>query len=478
MFTLLRIHLRFLLSLIAVLAVVIASFVGPASAQAHHHRAHATDGKQGIAKGHLGTGRPVRHPEFTPLAALAARIQQLGDSRYASSFAGTQLTDHAKVLDLYVVPKHDRAFLHAVAAANRRGLPYTIKTVSRSYATQKAAMRWITTHWAALKRQGILLNSWAPSPAYDAVLAALQKPARPQLAQLQHTLVRLRQGYLAKRRLQLTGGMSVTASTYIPVVAAVLNAEAPRPGAIVVSHVFETPFHVANGSADNSPFFGGDLIFYTLNNTIGCTSNFSVNLDSNTTVDYVVTAGHCSGWPPATGHDFYTCYTKNSSNKCDYNMGTVSAAYWNNNDDFELIKVPSAKLAVGYVWINQTSNDWSVNGHTTPVAGSYVTADGWFDGAIYDNYVDEVSGCFTEYNQSGTKSHKICNDIIFDHNGSSPCPKRGDSGGPILVRESGGTYIYAVGIILASNGGQTECGGELIERVRSEADARLIFGSG
>ena len=50
----------------------------------------------------------------------------------------------------------------------------------------------------------------------------------------------------------------------------------------------------------------------------------------------------------------------------------------------------------------------------------------------------------------------------------------GDSGGPILERESDGTHIDAVAVIVASTSSQ--CAGELITRVRSEANVRLIFG--
>jgi hypothetical protein len=378
------------------------------------------------------------------------------------------------VLDVYVVSRHDQAFLHAVAAADTRGLPYTVKKVANSYATQAATTKWVTAQWATLRREGILLNSWAPYPADDAVRVAIQRPAGRQLAELRNAVARLREGHLAKRRLQLPEGTVVTLNTYASVAAAVLNAEAPSPGDIVVSRAFEDAFHAVNGSADNSPFFGGDLIFYTLNNTTPCTGSFSVNSATDTSVQYMVTAGHCSGFPPVTGHDFYTCYTKNNSGKCDYNMGTVKAYYWNNNDDFELIRMPTGKYAAGWVWINRTSNYWGVNGYTTPSVGNHVTADGWVDGAIYDNYVSEVSGCFTEYSNSGA-SHQVCNDIIFNHSGSSPCPAGGDSGGPILVRESNGTYIEAVGVIDASS--SSRCAGELITRVRSKADVRLIFHS-
>jgi hypothetical protein len=472
---------RFLLVLVAALAAVVAAFAAPVSAQTqgrfqHHPHVIVIDGKRAVL-GSPGTlasaGRP--DPEFSPLSAFAARIQELGQSRYASTFAGVQLADSARVLDVYVVPRHDYlAFLRAVAATDTRGLPYTVYKVTNSYATQAATTRWVTAQWVTLRREGILLNSWSPSPADDAVLVALQRPAARQLAELRNAVAQLRAGHMAGRPLQLPEGTVVSRNTYVSVAAAVLNAEAPPPGDIVVSPAFEQAFHAVDGSADNTPFFGGDLIWFTLNNTFVCTSDFSVNSATNTSVQYAVTAGHCSGFPPVTGRNFYTCFTKNSSNKCDYFMGTVNNAFWNNNDDFELIFMPSGRSVLGLVWINRTSNTWAVNGFFTPAVGNAVTSDPWPSAAIFDNNVDAVNGCFTEFNSAGTASHKVCSDIIISKNGASPCNRVGDSGGPILERESDGTHIDAVGVIVASNSSQ--CAGELITRVRSEANVRLIFG--
>jgi hypothetical protein len=136
------------------------------------------------------------------------------------------------VLDVYVVPRHDHlAFLHAVAATDTRGLPYTVRKVTNSYATQAATTRWVTAQWATLRREGILLNSWSPSPADDAVLVTLQRPAGRQLAELRNAVARLREGHLAVRRLQLPDGTVVTRNTYVSVAAAVLNAEAPSRAA-------------------------------------------------------------------------------------------------------------------------------------------------------------------------------------------------------------------------------------------------------
>jgi hypothetical protein len=65
----------------------------------------------------------------------------------------------------------------------------------------------------------------------------------------------------------------------------------------VVSRAFEQAFHAVDGQAGRTPFFGGDLIWFTLTNEFVCTSDFSVSSAASTSVQYAVTAGHCSGFP-------------------------------------------------------------------------------------------------------------------------------------------------------------------------------------
>jgi hypothetical protein len=184
-------------------------------------------------------------PELLPLSPPASRIGELGQSRYASAFAGVQLFDGARVLVVYVVPGHAAAFLKAVAAADTRGLCYSVKNVRRSYATQAATSKWIAAHLGVIGGEGIALAFWGPSPSDDAVRVAVQAPTSRRLAQLRIAVARVRKGYLAKRPLELPVGTPVVRATYKRVVAAVLNAEAPSPDDIVLFPTLLGPAHAA-----------------------------------------------------------------------------------------------------------------------------------------------------------------------------------------------------------------------------------------
>lgn len=122
-------------------------------------------------------------PELSPLAPLASRIDQLGRSRYDSTYAGVQLLHQARELVVYVVPAHASMFLHATAAADTRRLCYTVKNVTRSYATQAAVSNWITAHAGLIREEGIALAFWGPWPSEDAVRVVIQTPASHALAQ-------------------------------------------------------------------------------------------------------------------------------------------------------------------------------------------------------------------------------------------------------------------------------------------------------
>lgn len=433
-------------------------------------------------------GGPVVSPaaapslETSPLQSFAEKAQQLGTAKFATSFAGARLA--ARKLDIYVVAAKATAFLHAVAAADKGGIRYTVISVPHSYADQMATLNWLTRNTTTLARQGIRLNTWAPSPAADAVQAQLRAPASRQLEHLASTIARLRSGRLAARRpLRLAPDMPVTAASYPRVAGAALQAEVPAAGLVTVSPTVGAAIRAASGAADFSPFYGGDNIFYELTNSNECTGGFPVKSGST---DYMLTAAHCSYevTGTATGHDFYTCYTS-SSGLCDYDVGHVSALFWDNNcasgaggcNDFELIDSSAVSRSEnGYVWTNDGSTAWGVNGYINPTDGALVTTDGWQSGAVYDNTVASVNGCFTEsYSGNYSGDHTVCNDVITGHGGSQSC-KGGDSGSPILQRESSGTYIYAVAILDAVS--STQCFGELISWIRTEAGVVLIWYSG
>lgn len=419
---------------------------------------------------HAGT---ANDPEFSALQKLAGDIEVLGDSKYPTTFAGDMI--NAGALYVYIVPGDSQPFLDAVAALDTGGLPYSVQGATQSYATQAATSKWLQKNWTAFRKDGVSLEVWAPSPAHDAVLIQLATPANSQMAALKGLVAKVQGGQRAKRPLQLPNGEPVTSATYPGVVQALLNAMSPAPGATFVSPSYLGVPHVLDGLADYKPFDGADRIWYELTNLDACTGNFGVVNASNTSVQYLMTAGHCNGGnAPVTGHDFYTCYTTNSSGKCNYNVGTVNRTYWS-ADDYELI--PSS--VVGYVWNNSTSTEWSVNGSITPATGDYLTVDGSFGKAVYDNYVAagwSVGTCFTETLENGS-SHLVCNG--FEVEKTTPNCKSGDSGGPVLQRESDGYHIHAAGMIQAgtSGGGWYYCLGQAFYAIQSEANLKLILGS-
>jgi hypothetical protein len=144
-------------------------------------------------------GGPVHSPpaahslETSPLQSFAEKAQQLGAAKFATSFAGARLA--GRKLDIYVVAAKAAPFLHAVAAADRAGIRYTVIPVAHSYAEQMATLNWLTRHTGALTREGIRLNSWAPTPADDAVQVQLRAPGSRPLQRLSSTIAQPRGGH-------------------------------------------------------------------------------------------------------------------------------------------------------------------------------------------------------------------------------------------------------------------------------------------
>jgi hypothetical protein len=403
-------------------------------------------------------------PEHSPLQPLAGKISQLGESsRYASVYSGVQITKG--VLDVYVVPGHDAAFLHAVAALDAGHLRFTVIGVSENYATQAATSKWLESHFSALQGEGINPGWWGSDAADAAIRVALQAPTSTQLTELRAASARVLPAAAAGQL--LPAGSAVTASTYLPVAAAVLGTQVPSPGRIVVYPALLGAGHRASGYNDSKPFYGADQIKYTLNNTATCTSNFSFNGANNPSNLWVFTAAHCSG--AASGRDFYTCHTTSGGN-CNYNVGTVSTVYYN-GADFESIG-PSSNA--GYVWNDSNGTLWSVNGYIEADPGDSVTVDGEANGAHYDNYVEEGGGS-TCVSYDG---HLTCDAIVISTGSSELCIP-GDSGGPVLERESDGYHIYAVGMILGFDNTSDGdfCYAQQVFYIRNTANVRLIWGN-
>jgi hypothetical protein len=397
-------------------------------------------------------------------------------SKYPTIFAGAVLG--AGTVDIYIVRHHELAFTRAVAGLDTAGLPYVIKRVMHSWAAMVRLRNWIVARASEFRREGIVLVFWAPDPEMNAVQVQFQKPGERELSELRSTVARLRVG---RRPLRLPAATKVTRISYSQVATAALNAQIP-PGVGVVSNpVFGSPGRTVDGSADTTPFYGGDKIFYRVDpNLSQCTGGFAVNSASNPSAEYMITAAHCSYVWDATNleHHFYTCYTRDSTS-CNYDMGAVEAIYWNSEHDYELINATSIGRSVeGKVWDNRTSNTWSMNGYTDVAVNDKITWDGWVTGAVFDTTVTGVNGCgWVSYGNSNTNysgSHYTCDLIAATNNGSPPC-QGGDSGGPVLVRESGTTNAEAVATIVAVS--QTVCWAQEFSVERNEANIRLIWGT-
>jgi hypothetical protein len=175
-------------------------------------------------------GARAHDREFSPLQKFGGQIEQLGDKKYSSTFAGDRLADGNLVV--YIVPPHDRGFLRAVTAADIKGLPYILKRVANSYAVQARASEWLRSNEAKLRRQGIILQSWGPYAADNNVLATLQAPTNNQLARLSRAT---------------KAETTVTRQTYVSAASAVINEESPYSRLIVISSTVNPPMQATNG---------------------------------------------------------------------------------------------------------------------------------------------------------------------------------------------------------------------------------------
>jgi hypothetical protein len=72
---------------------------------------------------------------------------------------------------------------------------------------------------------------------------------------------------------------------------------------------------------------------------------------------------------------------------------------------------------------------------------------------------------------------QLANGIVLVN--TFPICAGGDSGGPILDRESDRYHIYAAGIILGrgSDGNTYHCYGQEFSWIRTEANVRLLWGN-
>lgn len=436
------------------------------------HRTVVIDGKRAI----LGTpdtsgSRQHPDPETSALEKFSSQVQTFGDSKYSTTFAGARIA--AGKFHVYVLARHDSAFLKAVAEADSAKIPYTVTRVDHSWAAQMATRNEIAAQVAQFGRQGIALKWWGPDSEADAkVEVALTTPTGHQLSMLRAAVARLRSDGAMRQAFRLPRGTGVALGTYTQVAAAVLTAELPAPTGITVLPKLGGPIHTTAGDADSSPFFGGDEIWYETGNVEGCGGGFSVNSGST---QYEITAAHCT-YPYdglGTGHDWYTCHTESGGN-CTYSLGEVNSVWWNNNRDFELVSTTAVgKSALGYTWINRSGNAWSMNGYEDPAVGGGVTSDGGESGAIYGNTVINADTCLSE-EYAPNEYHTVCNAVNITNNGISPCVS-GDSGGPIVERESNPTNAYAVAIIDGGDSGS--CFGQLFSSIRNTANVGLIWGS-
>jgi hypothetical protein len=257
---------RILWSLVVGILIVAGFFSVPISAQAHAKtQAHLKTKDQPKAIS-------ASDPEYSPLQPLEGNISQLGEASYASTYSGVQIS--GDVLNIYVVPANDSAFLSAVADLDTTNLPYTIVDVGESYATEAATSKWIAGNYSTLQSQGINAGWWGSDPEDNAIRIALQTPTSAQMTELQDTATQVLSASVLAQLIPT--GTSITLSTYLPVAAAVMNALVPSPGTVVVYPTLLGPGQEASGYDNMKPFYGADEIKYTTDSTETCTSNFFI----------------------------------------------------------------------------------------------------------------------------------------------------------------------------------------------------------
>lgn len=185
-----------------ILAGGIAAFVPASTSAATHSRLKAAQMTCGA--------------EGTPLEYFGGSVNVLGENSYADVFAGSLISECGSRLTIAIVPSapDSRAFLNAVAALDTGNLPYTVRDVSRSWATLAELTNTLASvSWTEQKAAGLAIQGFGPDPSTDTVVVTLEAPAAQDLAAVDSEANELGLSHPA-----------VTAATYPSLAAQVLTA--------------------------------------------------------------------------------------------------------------------------------------------------------------------------------------------------------------------------------------------------------------
>lgn len=168
----------------------------------------------------------------------------------------------------------------------------------------------------------------------------------------------------------------------------------------------------------------------------------------------MVTAGHCFDRSKRI-HNYSNSIPRGIFSTASY-MGFVDQrAYTQNGIDAELIFTSASSL----VWTGYTYGAVraGLTGATGSPFGAQVCHSGAFEGEVCGFTVD-ANGCIDE------TVPRLCNEIHTTSNNRQGVGE-GDSGGPILQRRNGGTYVAGI-VSISTDGPEERCNNWYPQEVR------------
>lgn len=371
-----------------------------------------------------GASSSVTFQEGGPQSSFDSQVSTLGESSYADVFTGTSLESNG-LLDIYVASgQDDSAFLNAVAAVNVDNLPFNVVPVPNSYTYLDSLTNNLAAAQSSLAAQGVLLSGWSPDPSSGTVEVSFAPPTPEALQALATTA----QG--------MNIATPVTSANYITIAGLVLQANFANAALTIQQATQPLPQGFANGTRNNdhTPWNGGDQIWSSAGN--GCASGFGI-YNTTTLNESLITAGHCG-----TGGWF-------STSTLTRRIGVVTNRYFENanNDDFELIGTNVSGLV--YTGSPSSSSQVNVTGAANPGVGDLVTFDGPSLGEISGVSIQAKDACQLFKNPLGGETYLACH--LDKTSNKPPVGAPGDSGAPIIRKETGSSDVTAVGTLVGGN---------------------------
>ena len=311
----------------------------------------------------------------------------------------------------------------AVAEGARRGLKIVVKHVSYTRASVDRATRLLLDPKNAARLGGFRVTSVAgPTVENDKLTVA---------------------GTVAGKTVTTAADISSRASSMAPAAKSLTGLDATfTPGRASIPYTTR--------STDTGAKNAGGMIRGSGGN--GCTSGFGIKRSGYT---WTTTARHCDddswrAWDLDTSASQY-------GSRYDADAGTGN----------RLLTGDGFYWMFDGAWNNASGYHKTVNGLADVSQGTSVCSSGANSGVHCGLVVDNMRESFND----GYGSYSS----IRVHAGSGIAGAHGDSGGPILIPVSGGTYVKAVGMLQGSNEAQTSSCGSL--RIATQCSAYIEFTS-